>query len=535
MTDTTERKRLEQKVSETERLLRHAAENANDSIYLTDEKGLFTYANPSTSKTSGYTGDELIGKNYLDLIVPEYRKEVERFYGLQFVKKVPSTYYELPIRTKQGNTVWIGQQVQLIMDGSRVVGFQSICRDIDARPKAEEALRESEERLRQFADTIQDIIMFISPESPYRFTYVSPAYERITGRKVDELYEDPTSWTECIHTRDREKATAFFESFVQNGRDLNNEVRIVGPSGDVRWIWCTGFPIKDSDGNVQRLAINVRDVTQRKLDAEQLKHLVEEIKDFAYIVSHDFRAPLINIKGFAGELESAIEILKPAAVGGLPGLNENQKSQVLTALDEDVPAALGFIRSSVSKMDSLINAILDLSRLERRELNFEPLDMDRLMEETLKTFTFQLNEANAHVSVGKLPETVAYRVAMEQILKNLLSNATKFRDPKRRQEISINGYRFPDETVFVLRDRGRGIEKVYLSQIFQLFHRGSIRDVPGEGMGLAHVRALVRRHGGRIWCESGTGVGSTFTFTISNHLPQRGRDEQSEPGDNSTR
>jgi light-regulated signal transduction histidine kinase (bacteriophytochrome) len=153
----------------------------------------------------------------------------------------------------------------------------------------------------------------------------------------------------------------------------------------------------------------------------------------------------------------------------------------------------------------------------------------------LKTLSYQLNEANAKVSVGNLPETLADRVAMEQILTNLLSNATKFRDPKRPQEIGITGHRFPDETVFVVRDRGQGIEKVYLSQIFQIFHRGSTRDIPGEGMGLAHVRALVRRHGGRIWCESNPGMDSTFTFTVSNHLLRRGRDEQSESGDNSAR
>src|SRR5208283_6077381 len=123
-----------------------------------------------------------------------------------------------------------------------------------------------------------------------------------------------------------------------------------------------------------RYAVTARDITQRKLDEEQLEHLVTEIKDFAYIVSHDFRAPLINIKGFSGELKAAIDAVRPAVQLGLPRLNEKQKSQTLRALAEDLPEALGFINSSISRMDNLINAILDLSRLERRDLSFELLN-----------------------------------------------------------------------------------------------------------------------------------------------------------------
>jgi signal transduction histidine kinase len=252
-----------------------------------------------------------------------------------------------------------------------------------------------------------------------------------------------------------------------------------------------------------------------------------EIKDFAYIVSHDFRAPLINIKGFAGELKTAIEAVRPAVQIGLPRLNDKQKSQALSALAEDIPEALEFINSSISRLDNLINAVLDLSRLERRELCYEPLNMDLLVNETLKSLSYQLTMANAKVSVGKLPECVADRLAMEQIMTNLLGNAMKFRDLVRPQLVSITGHQFPHETMFIVRDQGRGVESAYLSQIFQIFNRGSGQDVPGEGMGLAYVRALVRRHGGRIWCESQLGRGSTFTFTVSNHLAKRPPDEQS--------
>ena len=250
--------------------------------------------------------------------------------------------------------------------------------------------------------------------------------ERLTGGTVDELYEDPTNWLSVVHEEDRSLAAQMVNSFIQCDEDSDGEFRIVKPGGEIRWIWTTGFPIRSSEGRPCRYAVTARDITQRKLDEEKLEHLVMEIKDFAYIVSHDFRAPLINIKGFAGELKTAIEAVRPAVQMGLPRLNDKQKSQALSALAEDLPEALEFINSSISRLDNLINAILDLSRLERRELSYEPLNMNLLVNETLKSLNYQLTMANAKVSVGKLPECVADRLAMEQIMTNLLGNAMKY-------------------------------------------------------------------------------------------------------------
>lgn len=516
--DAAVHRHLEKIVSRDERLLLHIVEAANDIIYITDEKGVFTYVNPSVTPISGYSEEEFIGKHFGEFIAPANRKAVEKFYSIQFVKRIPNTYYEFPMITKHGETIWLGQHVQLLAENDRIVGFQAICRDITDRRKAEDSLREGQERFRQLAESVDDMFMLIRPGKPSSFIYVSPAYERLTGRNLNEIYEKPTEWLLLVHEEDRGRVQSLFDSFVKNRDDFNSEFRIVKPDGEVRWIWATGGTIKDSDGNVYRLAITARDVTQRKLDEQRLEHLVQEIKDFAYIVSHDFRAPLINIKGFSRELELAVETIKPAVKSGIPQLNDRQKSQVLDALEEDLPEALEFINSSVSKMDNLINAILDMSRLERHELRPEPLDMNLLMEDVLKALSFQLTEADASVSIGELPETVADRLCMEQIMTNLLSNAIKFRAPGRPQKITVSGVRFPDETVFVMRDQGRGIEHAYLSQIFQIFQRGTSQDVPGEGIGLAYVRALVRRHGGRIWCESEIGKGSTFNFTVSNRF-----------------
>jgi signal transduction histidine kinase len=225
---------------------------------------------------------------------------------------------------------------------------------------------------------------------------------------------------------------------------------------------------------------------------------------------------LVNIKGFAGELVFALEIIHTALKKVLPRLSEEQKQAVTTAFEQDIPEALGFINSSVNRMNEFINAILKLSRLGRRELIMEPLDMKVLVDSTLETLAHQIEKRQVKVTVDPLPNVVADRTSMEQVLTNILMNAVLYLDPDRPGKIEITSERGKNETVFHIRDNGRGIEDNDLQRIFELFRRVGRQDVPGEGMGLAYVRTLIRRFGGRIWCESEAGVGTTFSFSVPN-------------------
>jgi signal transduction histidine kinase len=202
----------------------------------------------------------------------------------------------------------------------------------------------------------------------------------------------------------------------------------------------------------------------------------------------------------------------------LPHLDEKQRRAVTMALQEDVPEALGFIDSSVTRMDNFINAVLKLSRLGRRELKLEPVDMEALVQATLETLAHQIEERQVKVTVGSLPEVVADRTSMEQIVGNLLNNAVLYLASDRPGEIEVTAELGDDETTFRVRDNGRGIAEEDMPKVFAPFRRAGKQDVPGEGMGLAYVQTLVRRHGGRIWCESEPRVGTTFSFTISNHF-----------------
>jgi signal transduction histidine kinase len=238
----------------------------------------------------------------------------------------------------------------------------------------------------------------------------------------------------------------------------------------------------------------------------------EEIQRFAYIVSHDLRSPLVNIMGFTSELEQATQTLVGfAQAADWPG-------PVREAALDDIPEALRFIKASTSKMDRLINAILKLSREGRRTLSNDRLAMGPLIEDMVATMRHQAKSKDVEVTVGPMPAIVADRVAIEQVFGNVIDNALKYLKPDQPGRIRITSRMAGPMAVFEIADNGRGIAARDFERIFELFRRSGDQSVPGEGIGLAHVRALVRRLGGRIECTSTLDVGTSFTIT----LPERG-------------
>jgi signal transduction histidine kinase len=236
----------------------------------------------------------------------------------------------------------------------------------------------------------------------------------------------------------------------------------------------------------------------------------DEIQRFAYIVSHDLRSPLVNIMGFTSELEVGAEALK-RYIGG----DEQQADKARVAALEDIPEAIRFIRASTERMDGLINAILKLSREGRRDLNPEPIDLVKLFAATAASVKHQLDEANATLTVpDRAPIIVSDRLALEQIVNNVVDNAVKYLARDRPGRITIGVTPSPGRIGIAISDNGRGIAEQDRERIFELFRRAGTQDRPGEGIGLAHVRALVRRLGGTMGLASQLGQGSTFTVTL---------------------
>ena len=240
----------------------------------------------------------------------------------------------------------------------------------------------------------------------------------------------------------------------------------------------------------------------------------EEIQRFAYIVSHDLRSPLVNIMGFTSELEVGAEALK-RYIGG----DAQQADRAKVAALEDIPEAIRFIRASTGRMDALINAILKLSREGRRELNPEPIDLVKLFAATAASVKHQLDEADATLTVpDTAPIIVSDRLALEQVVNNVVDNAVKYLARDRPGRIAIVVTSAPGRIGIAVSDNGRGIAEQDSERIFELFRRAGAQDRPGEGIGLAHVRALARRLGGDISVRSELGRGSTFQIDLPTRL-----------------
>ncbi len=396
------RKRAERSLQEIDKRYGELVETANDLIYRTDIRGRFTLVNQAALRVTGYSEDEMLGKHYLDLVHPDYRAEVERFYGLQPVKEASNRYFEFPMVTRQGETIWVGQNVRRLLEDDKIIGFEAICRDITGRIRAEQQL---------------------------------------------------------------EKA-----------RD--------------------------------RLELTVRERTS------ELRKAYDEMKRFTYIVSHDLRVPLTNIRAFSRQLRSSLNIIESAMLPLVEHMDKSLIERVTVAVEQDIPEALGYIDSSTKRMETFINAVMKLSRLGNRELRLERLDLNDVVKATLRSLAHPIRERNTRITVGQLPCIVADRLSLEQILGNLLDNAVKYLDPQRPGEIEITSEQGAGRYVFRVRDNGRGIRAEEMHKVFECFRRAGKQDVPGEGMGLAYVKTLVRRHGGTISCESEPGVGTTFEFTI---------------------
>ncbi len=241
----------------------------------------------------------------------------------------------------------------------------------------------------------------------------------------------------------------------------------------------------------------------------------DEIQRFAYIVSHDLRSPLVNVMGFTAELEAATAALRELVDRIDAETPDQLTDDARLAAREDLPEAIGFIRTSTQKMDRLINAILALSRQGRRVLAPESLDLAQIIGGIRDSMQHRLDETGASVEIeGALPEIIGDRVAVEQILSNLIENSVKYRHPDRPVAVKLSGGTVGDRIWVSVADNGRGIDPRDHERVFDLFRRSGTQDQPGEGIGLAHVRALAYRLGGTITLRSALGEGATFRLSL---------------------
>ncbi|MFN7025430.1 MAG: sensor histidine kinase [Pseudorhizobium sp.] len=274
-------------------------------------------------------------------------------------------------------------------------------------------------------------------------------------------------------------------------------------------------------GAVEELNASLEERVEER--TEDLMQANREIQRYAYIVSHDLRAPLVNIMGFTSELDTTLTTVRTYVLSDGDRLTESEIREARLAVEEDLPEAINFIRSSTKKMDGLINAILKISRDGRRELKPEAIDLSELLENTAASIYHQVDEAGGEIriAVGGAKGLVSDRFSLEQIFGNLFDNAVKYRHPDRPLHLAVRAMPAKRNGVRIeVEDNGRGIAPEDHERIFELFRRSGVQDKTGEGIGLAHVRSLVRNLGGEITVTSTMGGGSTFIIRLPGDLSQ---------------
>ncbi len=230
---------------------------------------------------------------------------------------------------------------------------------------------------------------------------------------------------------------------------------------------------------------------------EELKRSNEELKQFAYVTSHDLQEPLRTISSFTQLLERRYE----------------------SKLDKDADEFIGYIVDGANRMQAMIKALLDYSRVNTRGSEFKRSNFEEILDQTRSSLKIAIDESKAKITNDQLPALTVDDKQMIQLFQNLISNAIKFRSENKNLKIHISAWKKDDEYIFSISDNGIGIEPQFKNRIFEVFQRLHTRDeYSGTGIGLAICKKIVERHGGRIWVESEFGKGSVFNFTIPDNI-----------------
>ncbi|MPW19774.1 histidine kinase [Paraburkholderia sp. CNPSo 3157] len=260
---------------------------------------------------------------------------------------------------------------------------------------------------------------------------------------------------------------------------------------------------------------------------ETLRQQTQENETFIYSVSHDLRAPLVNLQGFSKELIHACDDLRAAVRQS--SLTRQQREHVEQLIDDDIGEALHFLQTAVLRASHIIDALLRLSRVGRVEYRRQQVDVRDIVQRVIDAMQATIRDRSARIVVQTLPPVWGDPTALEQVFANLIGNAINYLSPARAGVVEIGTTAAPPGVqtlrIFYVKDNGRGIPDIAMPRLFNAFQRLHGNVAAGEGIGLALVRRMVERHGGRVWAESKEDVGTTFYVALPDAAPATSGDE----------
>jgi PAS domain S-box-containing protein len=479
-----------------------------DLLAVAGTDGYFRRLNPQWEETLGFTNEELTASRFLDFVHPDDVAATEGALA-QLTHGRPALNFVNRYRTKAGGYRWLEWR-----SFPRRDAIYAAARDLTERIEAEQALRESESRYRLIAENTADVI-WILDISTGRFTYVSPSVERLRGYTVSEVLRQTMAeaLTPESLRRINDALPARIAAIERGETRMTVEVSEVDQprkDGSIVTTEVTTTFLRNEEGAIDRVLGVSRDIAERRraeakiralnesLEARvrerttQLEEAISELEAFSYSVSHDLRAPLRAINGYA------------------------------TILTEDHATAIGpdglrycdNIIGNTRRMGQLIDDLLAFSRLGRSRLAREPVDMTALAHSAFGEITTEGQRGSVSLAVGALAPATGDPTLLRQVWANLLSNALKFTSGVQHPAISVECVTSGGEMIYSVADNGPGFDMDHSGKLFQVFERLHGADYEGSGIGLAIVRRAVEAHGGRTWAESAPGEGATFYFSL---------------------
>ncbi|MEW6158282.1 MAG: PAS domain S-box protein, partial [Verrucomicrobiota bacterium] len=499
--DITERKQIEEALRDSERRLAYALEASSEGLWEWNIKtGQVSYS-PRWMESLGYTPEEVPAHvSFWESIVhPEDMPGLRQALEDHFAGRTPVYAYENRLRKKSGEYRWNldrGKVVEWDADGRpvRMIGTDS---DITERKRAEQALRESEQQFRQIADAMPQMVWTARPDG--FIDYYNERWYEFTGFPRGQFGQ--SSWEPILHPEDRQRCIDTYFGCIRDARPFAIEYRFKDRSqGGYRWFMGRALPVRNERGELVKWFGTCTDIDDQKRAEETLEKTVEErtarlremigeLQQVSYAITHDMRAPLRAMAAFAQLLLEQFSDPKASPEA------QDYCRRILTA---------------ARRLDKLIQDALSYSKAVLQELPMEPVDLSKLVRGIIETYpNFHAEHADIDLC-NDLPVVLGNESLLTQCFSNLLGNAVKFVAPGVKPRVKVCAESCADGFIRIwVSDNGIGIPPHARPRLFGMFQKLD-NEYEGTGIGLAIVRKVVERMGGRVGVESETGQGSRF-------------------------
>ena len=465
------------------------------AIFMLDGSGRVLTWNAGAERLKGYSAKEIIGQHFSCFYPPDAVQAGKPARLLALATRDGRVEDEGWRVRRDGSRFWADVVITALRDADgSVLGFAKVTRDMTERRRAELALHESEERFRLLVESVKDYAIFMLDPAG-RVASWNRGAEAIKGYAAEEVLGQHVSVFYTPEDVASGKPQQHLDAAVRDGR-VEEEAWRVRKDGNRFWADTVLTALRDPAGTLVGFGKVTRDLSVRRRIEEQLTQSNAELERFSYSVSHDLRAPLRAINGYA---QAVLE-------------------DYGAALDAEGKRFLGVIRDSAKRGGELIDALLNFSRLGRQPLSLEPVDLTELARGVVDEL--RRSGEGIDVIVDPLPPTRGDRTLLRQVLANLIGNAIKFSRGRPHPEIEIGARREGAAVVYFVRDNGVGFDMRYADKLFGVFQRLHRADeFEGTGVGLALAQRIIQRHGGRIWANGKEDGGATFYFTLPVERP----------------